>query len=931
MRRILSSATALCLSGLAVSWLGACAAMPGPAKSKNDAASANLAEVDVPYHKFVLGNGLTVLIHEDHKAPLVAINIWYHVGSKDEPAGRHGFAHLFEHLMFTGSQHFDDEYFRALEPAGAVDINGTTNVDRTNFFETVPTSALSRALWLESDRMGFLTPAITEAKLDQQREVVENEKRQDENQPYGKVDDIIARETYPPNHPYSWTTIGSDADLDAASLADVRNWFNTYYGPSNAVLAIAGDVDTKAVEAEVERDFGGLPPGPPVAHVKTWPAPMSSDKRVTIQDQVPLPRVYLVWNVPGDGDRDNVLLDLLGAVLSDGNGGRLFERLVYKDQTVTSVEAGVSGNEIGGQFQIVATAKPGSDLVAIEAAIREELDRVLREGPRPDELARIKTANNAAATRGLDKVGGFGGKAGLLASNQTFHGDPAHYKIELGWEREATTNDVRESARRWLGTQAGSFTLQVLPQADLKPNASDAHGSQLPPLLAAPPLRLPPIHHATLSNGLKVLFAERHAVPVVEMQMLFNAGRAADAGGRSGVAALTFDMLNQGAGKLDTLAIARRENELGAGLSFGTQRDLSAAGLSAMKPQLADSLDLYATVLTDPTFPDEELARVKSRLLAAIAREKAQPFGAARRVLSRQLFGEGHPYAYAGVGLPADVSAITRADLVAFYDRWIRPDNATLVVVGDSTWAEMQPLLEARFHGWTAPATPLPVKNVPTVALPAAPRVFLIDKPGSDQSLVLAANLAPPASDPDDEAMETVNTALGGMFISRLNLNLRQAKHWSYGAGSFLSAARGQQVFGADAQIETGHTAEAITEMRRELEGIAGAKPLTATEITAAKDAQVLTLPGSFESTPEVAGAIDTLVELNLPDDYWNALVPRVEALTASELQVAATKMVKPQSLTWVVVGDLAEIEAPIRKLKLGEVTVLDADGVKQR
>ncbi len=926
MRFIVPFAVAFCLS--------ACASQvsqtsPGAADAPVAAKAAALPDIDIPYQRFVLANGLTLLVHEDHKTPVVALNVWYHVGSKNEPAGRHGFAHLFEHLMFEGSQHFDKDYFQVLEPAGATDMNGTTNVDRTNYFETVPTSALDRALWLESDRMGYMAQSITQAKLEQQRGVVENEKRQDENQPYGKVEDLIAEQTYPPGHPYSWTTIGSEADLDAATLADVKKWFGTYYGPNNAVLAIAGDVDTAAVKAKVEHYFGDLPPGPPVAHMQSWPAPMQGDKRMSIVDQVPLPRVYMVWNVPGDGERDNVLLQTMAEVLGGGKDSRLYQRLVYRDQIATEVEAGVDGNEIGGQLQIIATVKPGGDLAAVEKAIREELERIEREGPTAEELDRIETGTYAGMVHGLEKVGGSGGKAGLLAANQTFHDDPAHYHIELGYQRDATPADVRDATQRWL--RHGSFTLEVHPQEDLKAAASGADRSKLPALTEPPALKLPPLQHDSLSNGLKLVLAERHGIPAISFSLIFNAGRAADAGGKSGTAALTLDMLDEGAGKLSSPEIARREAELGASIGTANNRDVSLIGLSTITPKLADALDLYATLVTQPTFPEAELARVKQRLLAAIVQEKSEPFGMARRVLSRQLFGEGHPYAYAGLGLVGDVKAITRDDLSGFQQRWLRPDNATLLVVGDTTLAQIKPLLEQKFGGWHAPAAPLPQKNIVAPPHHDAQRVFLIDKPGSAQSLILAANLAPPAADPDQEAMHTVNTALGGMFDSRLNLNLREAKHWSYGASSSLLEARDPQVYLAYANVEQAHSADSMREMHKELVDVLGARPLSAAEIDMAKQAQVRSLPGNFESVGEVAGAVGHLIEFGLPDDYWNAYVPRVEALTAPQLKVAAVKLVKPEELTWVVVGDLAKIEAPVRALKLGEVRVLDTDGKQLR
>ena len=428
-------------------------------------------------------------------------------------------------------------------------------------------------------------------------------------------------------------------------------------------------------------------------------------------------------------------------------------------------------------------------------------------------------------------------------------------------------------------------------------------------------------------HGLKLVLAERHNVPVVELAMLFNAGRAADAGGRSGTASLALDMLDEGAGKLGSLDIARRESELGSSLSAATQRDVSMVGLSTIDGKLPEALDLYATVVTQPTFPEAELARVKQRMLAGIVQEKSDAFGLARRVLSRQLYGEGSPYAYAGAGLESDVKAIGRDDLVAFQQRWMRPDNATLIIAGDTTLARIKPLLEARLGGWKAPAAPLPVKPPVDAPAQAGQRVFLIDKPGAAQSLVLAANLAPPAADPDEEAMGTVNVALGGTFNSRLNMNLREAKHWSYGAGSTLIRARGPQVFLADANVEEPRTADAVREMRRELADLVGAKPLGAAEIESAKQGQLRSLPGDFESVGGVLGGVGHLIEFGLPDDYWNALVPRVLALQPPQLQAAAQKLIKPDQLTWVVVGDLSKIEAPVRALKLGEVKVLDGDG----
>lgn len=931
MRAIVPFAVSFCLAACAARAPAPEPAAPAPATADT---ATKLPQVDIPYTRFTLANGLTVLVHEDRKAPLVAVSVWYHVGSKDEPDKRHGFAHLFEHLMFNGSQHYNDEYFRALEPAGATDINGSTNVDRTEYHETVPTAALDLALWLESDRMGYLTGAIDQAKLDEQRGVVLNEKREGENRPYGNVEEIQSRESYPSGHPYSWTTIGNEADLNAATLADVKAWFKRWYGPNNAVLTLAGDIDAAQAKALAEKYFGGIPPADPVTHVRDWPAPRHGDKRVVVNDDVPLPRLYLGWNVPGDGERDNVLLSLAADVLSSRKSGRLYERLVYRDQTAASIGADVEGDEIAGQFQIVATAKPGASLAPIESAVREELARLLADGPTDDELRPIKTLRYAGMIAGFDSVGE---KAGLLGANQVFHDDPAHYRIELDWLNQATAADVRDAARRWLGD--GRLAIEVLPQPARKVAPGTVDRSRPPALAAAAPLALPPFQRATLANGLKLVVVPRPGLPEVIFDMVFDAGRAADGGGKSGVAAVTLAMLDEGVaaapgnpvGPLDALALSRRQSELGATLGASNGREASRVSLWALKPNLAPSLDLYTAVLRAPSFPPEELARIQQRTLAAIAQEKASAGGIVGRIASGLLYGPDHAYSFKGLGDEKVIAGLTREELIAFRERWLRPDNATLVIVGDTTLAEVQPLIEARFGDWAAPAAALPRKAIAAVPPATTSRVVLVDKPGATQSLVVAENIAVPASDPDAEAMDTVNTALGGQFISRLNLNLREGKHWSYGAGSGVTDSNGPQVFQAQANIERDHTADAMREMKQEFTALLGKRPLTPAEIAAAKQSLILALPGGFETAGEVDSAVVSLVELHRPDDYWNRLAPQIEGQSVAQLKSAAAKMVRPEAMLWIVVGDLDKIEPSIRKLGFGEVQVVDADGRRLR
>ena len=891
------------------------------------AADVNFPDINIPYQKYVLPNGLTLIVHEDHKAPIVAVDVWYHVGSKDERPGRTGFAHLFEHLMFNGSENHNDEFMRPLLAAGATALNGNTWLDRTTYFENVPVNALDLALWLESDRMGHLVGAIDQKKLDEQRGVVQNEKRQGENRPYGKVDNLIATSTYPAGHPYSWTTIGSMEDLNAASLDDVKDWFKTWYGAANAVLVIAGDVRPDEIHTKVEHYFGDIPAGPVLTHTQSWVARMSGEKRSVIQDHVPQTRIYKTWNIPGYNTREFSLLQMVANVLAQGRNSRLYKRLVYTDRTATSVGADVGPFEIGSQLQVTATVKPGGDPREVEKALDEEVARLLATGPTREELDRLKTTVYAAVVRSTERVDGSGGKAAILGESQLYGGSPDFFKRSLRWALDATPADLQNAARTWLGD--GVFVLTVQPFPEYHTVASDLDRSKMPEVGTPPALSLPALSRATLSNGLKVVLAERHSAPVVNVELMVDAGHAADSLARPGTANLTLAMLSNGTRTRDILQIAARAESLGARLGAGSNLDMSYITLNAITGRLADSLELFSDVLLNPTFPAKELDRLKTQTLAQIQQRKASPTGIALDLVPRLVYGEGHAYSnsFSGIGTEATVNATTVEDLKTFYRHWVRPDNATLLIVGDTTLAQIKPLLEQRLAAWKAPQEPLPIKQLGVIAAQARPRVFLINRPASEQSLVMAVELAPPRKTPDNVALETVNTILGGSFISRINMNLREDKHWSYGAGSNLIDAKGQRIFQSSALVQTDKTAEAMREMLQELRDLPGARPATPKEIQFAKDSLVRALPGENETAGQVAASYADILTYGLPDSYFNDLVGEVQALTAPQLQAAAAELVHPEALTWVVEGDLAAIEATIRKLDIGEVKVLDTDG----
>ncbi len=883
------------------------------------------SSIEIPYQRFVLSNGLTLLVHEDHKAPIVAVNVWYHVGSKNERPGRTGFAHLFEHLMFNGSEHYDHEFQGPLERVGATDLNGTTNEDRTNYFENVPAPSLDLALWLESDRMGHLVGAISQAKLDEQRGVVQNEKREDENEPYGKVWDFLTPRLYPANHPYSWQTIGSMEDLDAAKLEDVKEWFKTYYGPANAVLVIAGDIDAKTARAKVEHYFGDIPPGPPVARQGQWIAKRTGSQRGLMQDRVPQARIYKVWNVPQWGSADADLLDLVSDVLSSGKSSRLYKRLVFDEQIATDASAYLDLREIGGLFVIQASARPGVDIAKVEKAVDQELARFLAKGPTAAELERAKVQTRAGFIRGIERIGGFGGKSDVLAQGQVFTGRPDFYKVRLQRIAAATPQQLRSAAVRWLSD--GVYTLEVHPFPELAAADSGADRSKPPKPGPPPRAKFPELERATLSNGLKIVLAQRRAIPQVRFDLLLDAGFASDQFALPGTASLAMTMLDEGTQKLSALQISDRLAELGANLGTGSRLDVSSVSLEALRERLDPTLALYADIILHPAFRTADLERLRRQRLAQIRREKTDPIGMVLRVMPGLLYGTHHAYGnpWTGSGTEESAGKITRDDLVRFHRTWFKPNHATLIVVGATTMAEIRPKLERLFAGWTPGE--IPQKNIAKVDQPRSPIVYVLDRPGALQTVIIAGNIAPSRSAPNEPAIETMNGVLGSDFGSRLNMNLREDKHWAYGAYSQLPDARGPRLFFAYAPVQTDKTAAAMLEIQKELQGIVSGTPITPDELTRAQASLTLTMPGGLETMGALAGAIADIVTFGLDDRYYDTFADRVRAQSLDSLSVAASETIKPERLVWVVVGDRSKIEPDIRRLNLGEVRLIDADG----
>jgi len=647
---------------------------------------ASAGVVDIPYTKYVLDNGLRLIVHEDRKAPIVAVNVWYHVGGGNERPGRKQFAHLFEHLMFQGSEHFDDEYFKPFDRVGATGMNGTTSGDRTNYFQVVPTTALDMALWMESDRMGHMKAAVTQAKLDEQRGVVQNEIRQYLNQPYGKAELAILENAYPDGHPYSYPGAGMMADLNAASLEDVHEWFDTWYGAANAVLVVAGDVEAEDVKARVEKYFAHIPSGPPLVRPAVTIARRAEPTRIVLHDRVPQGRVYKVWNIATVEDESVDHLSLASDVLSVGKSSRFYRRLVYDDQIATDVSASVRAGQLGSEFVVSVTAQPGQAMGQVEAALEGELQAFLDSGPTEVELARAQASRRANFIRGVERIGGFGGKSDVLAASEVYRDSPDGHKRQQENLRTATVADVHAAAVEWL--DEGVLTVEVRPYDTYATTASSIDRSSGPPKVTEfPQAAFPARETVELDNGLRIILARRDHVPVVDLTLLLDAGYASDQFALPGTARMAMGMLDEGTTSRSAIEISEALESLGATLGAGSDLDMSSVSMSALVENLDASLDLFADVILNPSFPEAEFDRQKQQQLAGIAREKVEPVPMAQRVLPRILYGEGHAYSnpLTGSGTEQSMNELGLGSLRDFHDTWFKPNNATLIVVGDIT------------------------------------------------------------------------------------------------------------------------------------------------------------------------------------------------------------------------------------------------------
>ena len=878
----------------------------------------------ISFEKTTLSNGLDVIFHEDHSLPLVTVNVWYHVGSKDEEPGKTGYAHLFEHLMFEGSKNHNSSFFEPLVEVGAT-LNGSTNTDRTNYWENLPSNYLELALWLESDRMGFLLDALDQKRFDIQRDVVKNERRQSyENRPYGMAGLRIQEALYPHPHPYHWPTIGYHEDLDVAKLEDAHAFFQRFYTPSNASLAIAGDFDLAQTTELVERYFGDLLPGAGLRRINRTDSPLQGQVQLTLYDQVLVPRLFLGWPTVPRFHQDEAPLAILADILGNGKTSRLHRTLVYDRRIAQNVGVSHDGQEVAGDFGIDITAAEGHATSEIEEVVRGELDQIRTRPPTDGEVARSKNRVEWYHVRQMANIGGFGGRANRLNSFNVYAGDPDLINSDMQRYLAVEPEDIRRVAETYLGDQ--QVQLVVLPEPTRSHSTAPTDRASKPvPTLSTrfqPPI---PQRHV-MSNGMQLLVMEKQEIPMVAFGVVLKTGAANDPNKLPGLASFTSAMIQEGTTSRSSEGIADEFEFFGSQLQVSTGREYTVVGTESLAREFPRAIELVSDVLLHPTFPNEELSRVGKERLTAVRRRRDDPTAMADLLMPALLYGRESALGHPASGTAELFDMVVRDDLVNHYGAAYGPQVATLAVVGDISADEVLKLAEQHLGPWQA-VNPTEAQGAadPVISNGNPSKLYLLDKSGAAQSVIRTGSFGVPRSHPDYFAHVLFNHLFGGQFTSRLNKNLRQDKGYSYGYRSWFEWHRQSSLFMAGGGVQTEVTKEALQETLREFEEIKSSRPVSDEEFHIARDGLLRQFPSSFESCGQILQQLAQIVWHDLPDDYYRSFSENLEAVTLSDVQRVAEERVKEQPLI-MVVGDRANIEEGLTTFGL-PIQLVDYDG----
>ncbi|MCZ6596232.1 MAG: pitrilysin family protein [Planctomycetota bacterium] len=899
------------------------------------AAPASAQDVSIPHQKFVLENGLEVVIHEDHSDPVVAVYVYYHVGSGRELPGRSGFAHLFEHLMFQGSENVgDDQHFKLVQEAGGT-LNGTTNTDRTNYFETMPANQLELALWLEADRMGFLLPAITQEKLDNQREVVKNERRQNtENRPYGLVRETVARNLYPADHPYSWTTIGSMEDLNRATLEDVKNFFQRWYGPNNATLAIGGDVDTAAALALVKKYFGPIPRGPEVEQPKPRSAQLEHTKRVILEDRVKLPQLTYTWPTVEADHADEAALNLLASVLAGRKSAVLDRALTMEEQLASSVRCFHRSSEMAGTISITLRPQPGVSLDVLETRLGELLAGLAAEGVGNEVLERLKTVREVGVIRRLETVSG---RTSRMADSNTYRGQADTVAWDLERHAAVTSADVVRVLREHV-LDRPAVVVSVVPEGELQLVASGRNAEQSareasfdrslqPGPAPRKELRMPAVWHGTFANGVSVVGTRYDELPLTSFSLAVPAGRLMEDMSTLGLASMTADMLDEGTQRLTGTELRDELDALGATLFIRSGDDEITFGMNVLNKHLAAAVALLEEVLIEPRFAPDDFARRKQDRLTDLEVRPDNIRSIASDAWDALMYGTSSVAGMPDIGTPETIERMTVENVAAFWQRHGKPVGARLTFVGALDGAGVAALFDSLTARWKAPgaeAVPAAYAEV-TMRFPAETRIYLVDKPGAAQSEIRIGHPGVSELDPDSYPLEILNYILGGSFSSRINLNLREDKGYTYGARSRFSGGLRPGPFTASSGVRTDVTAESVTELMKEIEGILDG--VTEEELAFTRSALVQAMDRRFESTRSLQRHIGQISRYGYPDDYLSERLAILESLGQEGMKTLANEHLHPERMAILVVGDKERILEKLQALPYGEVIELDTEG----
>ena len=894
----------------------------------------------VSFKKHTLPNGLQVILHTDRKLPVVHVNHWFHVGSKVERPGRTGFAHLFEHLMFEGSENAPGGYFKYIEQAGGNlregGVNGTTGHDRTNYFATVPSGNLEYVLWLESDRIATLADALTKENFENQREVVRNERRQTtENQPYGRWFELVNEHLYPAGHPYSWPIIGRHEDLEAATVDEVAGFFRTYYTPSNLSLVIAGDFDEDHALDRVDHFYGGLEPGPLIDRQRRWVPFLTERKIVEVIDRVPQARVHMVWPAPARFEADEIALDAAAGVLGDGLSSRLEKLLVYDRRLCTEVSTFNYAQEISGLFGVVATVRPGGDVLEVEDLVMGEIARLGNGGPTRDEVERARTVWEYQYVSSLERIGGFGGKADRLNESNTYRNDPGYFHVEHDRFLELNGSEIAKTVQRWLVSRQGlvlRYYPDSLPQvvdqgASAAATAEPLDRSSVPALGRDTPFQTPVVHEGRLDNGLEVLVVEHHDLPKVAVSLAVKSGSVHDAPEQCGAAQLMLQTMDKGTRGYGALAIDESLSRLGTVIRKSMYLESARLGLDVLTGNLAAAMALFAEVARNPQFPEEELERERHRHLDHLAQQASHPQALAQRLCPRLVFGDDHPYGRPVQGYASAVAEVTRYDIARTFEENWRPDQSALVFVGDITCDHAMKLAENRFGSWKGDVRPAGTVPDPSPDRKVN-RTWLVDRPGAPQTVVCQFIEAPGRDTSDYYALRLVDAVWGGGFQSRLNLNLREEKGYTYGVSTTLGLLGVAGYWKVQTSIQADKTGVVMQELMSEMRGLAGERPVGEEELEDARTGRIRGYAQQFESLRRIAGSIGGLWSSGRPMTDIRDAVENLESVTLDDVRAAARHFLKPSRAGYLLVGDRTVIEAQLTEKGLAAAEVLDTEGL---